>query len=148
MTAKRSTYDVEEWSKRLLVALDDMTKNEKPGAVKRGGKRDVLSAMREKIREVMNAGYSATQVAGVLRSNGMPVLPKTITETVHEAKPASRKTRRRSKQEAPQMNETTHALDNAATDAQQNAAHNVTANTQPNAPRSGSFEIEPDTPDV
>ncbi len=151
MTTKQENYDIEEWSQRLSAALDNMRKNEKPGAVERGGKRAVLSAMKEKIREVMNAGYSAAQIAYVLKQNGLPVLPKSITETARGAKPVaksvSKTTRERKKTKAPQS-----AVVNDQPVTVTSEADNTHVNAEPIAPPSpprprqtGSFEIIPDT---
>lgn len=143
MSAKQETYDVAEWSERLCVALDDMAANEKPGVAKRGGKRAVLQAMKEKIREVLAAGYHPQQIAEVLKRNGLVVLPKSITETVREAKPVVKRTPRRIKKEAPQS-----ASVNGLSDAVANAEGNAQASAEPIAslpPVLGSFEIQPDT---
>lgn len=84
-TSAPVTYDVKEESERIKIALESLSK-EKPGVVSRGGKKDVIFAVKEEIIDLMRRGYTAKQITEAIKTDTFNILPKTITEIANKTK--------------------------------------------------------------
>lgn len=84
-SVNKLNYDVKEESERIKAELEKLSK-EKPGVVSRGGKKDVIFAVKEEIIDLMRRGYTAKQIAEAIKTDTFNILPKTITEIANKAK--------------------------------------------------------------
>ena len=80
--ATREKYDLGKIGDALLTGLDTMAKTPPPPKVRTGSKRAVLTQdrVRNRIRALLDQGYTPDMIADVCKATGMPVLGKTIMQ--------------------------------------------------------------------
>ncbi len=96
--ATREKYDLTKIGDALLTGLDTMAKTPPPPKVRTGSKRAVLTQdrVRDRIRALLDHGYTPDMIADVCMAAGMSILGKTITQYCRtpDGEPVRRPTRR------------------------------------------------------
>jgi hypothetical protein len=98
MTKIQRVFDIEEYANKARTALEKLKQTQQPGEKSgKGGKADVLQAVKSEIKSLMSEGYTAKQIAEAFKDDVFGILPKTITEiagekTKKKAAPSTRKT--------------------------------------------------------
>jgi hypothetical protein len=84
---KRSGFEIETEAKRIKIAFDEMKKHQRPGqASGRGGKMDVMLAVKDEIVALIKEGYTPLQIANAMKTDTFSILPKSVTQLLNEAK--------------------------------------------------------------
>jgi len=129
-------FDVAEFSAKARQSLLKLKETQQPGQHSLGSKSDVLNAVRNEIKQLMEEGYTARQIAEAFSSDVFGILPKSITEIVEGKKKAPVK--RPAKKEAP-----------SARPAPRSVAGTPPVNTNKTVPASaGSIVITEDSEDL
>ncbi len=80
-TTIKATYDIEESARIGRESLERLKREKRPGEGARGGKMDVLAALKDEMAEMLRQGYTASQIADALSEGGLfTAQPKTIAE--------------------------------------------------------------------
>lgn len=92
MKAQR-TFDIPSTAEKARKALERLQTQQKPGErTGAGSKTDVIQAVKQEIKELLQKGYTTHQIADAFRADVFEILPKTITEIVGRAKRTNHKT--------------------------------------------------------
>ncbi len=74
-------FEVEEYTKKVKLSLNQLKKDQKPGEKHGKGTRlDILKLVRENILELHNLGYSIPQITEAISKNVFKVYPSMIKE--------------------------------------------------------------------
>jgi len=84
-------FDVAEFSAKARQSLLKLKQTQQPGQHALGSKSDVLNSVRDDIKQLMDQGYTARQIADAFSSDVFGILPKSITEIVEGKKKAPSK---------------------------------------------------------
>ena len=137
------TFDIQETAEKAKKALDKLQEQQKPGErTGKGSKTDVIKAVKQELKEMLQKGYTSQQIADAFRNDVFQILPKTITEILGRPK----RTNQKQKRVQPPKPEK-QSVPPAPTSAPQNKAADKTGNEQKNT-ASGSFKIQPDSEDL
>ena len=84
--ATRELYDLDAFKTKALAAIERI--KSQPIEKKKGpvGKVDVLNEVKKEILELIDAGYTITQIREVFERDVFKILPKTITEIIKQAR--------------------------------------------------------------
>lgn len=99
-TIQRS-FDIAEYSEKARIALLKLKNEQQPGQQATGGKSDVLKAVKDDIKKLLEEGYTEKQIADAFTADVFGILPKTITEIVSGKKRAVSKRAPKTQQETP-----------------------------------------------
>ena len=132
-------FDIEEYARKAKAALEKLEKTQQPGDVKgKGGKADVILAIKEEIQRLLKKGYTSKQIALALKDDVFGILPKTITEIA-----------------VGKRDNKTNAMPKAKGKAHPRSAPPAETSSVPPARRTtkknedpGSFDVKPDTEDL
>ena len=81
------TFDIQETAEKAKRALDKLQAQQKPGErTGKGSKTDVIKAVKQELKEMLQKGYTSQQIADAFRNDVFQILPKTITEIVGRPK--------------------------------------------------------------
>jgi len=80
------TFDVAEFSAKARHSLLKLKATQQPGQHALGSKSDVLNSVKDEIKQLMDEGYTARQIADAFSSDVFGILPKSITEIVEGKK--------------------------------------------------------------
>ena len=84
--ATRELYDLDTFKTKALAAIARL-KSQPPSAKKgKVGKVDVLNEVRTEILELVDAGYTITNIRAAFETDVFKILPKTLTEIIKEAR--------------------------------------------------------------
>ncbi len=90
-TKKQNKFDVAEYAEKVRGALKKLQEKQKPGVSSGvGTKTDVLTAAKEEIKALIEAGYTAKQVADAIGEDVFGILPKSITQLIGRKAPTKR----------------------------------------------------------
>ncbi len=79
--APQRVFDIEEYAAKARAALAKLKESQRPGQqTGKGGKSDVLLAVKDEVTKMMDEGYSVKQIAEAFQTDVFGILPKTITE--------------------------------------------------------------------
>lgn len=82
-TKQRQLFDVAEYAEKARAALAKLEKTQQPGErAGKGGKNDVLHAVRSEVKAMLDKGYTTQQIAEAFKSDVFGILPKTITQVM------------------------------------------------------------------
>lgn len=131
MASSKQLYDIDAYAKKARTALEKLEKTQQPGEVTgKGGKADVIRAIKSDLEALIKKGYTSKQIADALKHDDVfGILPKTITEIVAGKKQNKSTVTRKKKSTTP-----------APTASGQ-------ANTAP-IPQAGTFTVKPDSEDL
>ena len=139
MAGQPRLFDIAEYTEKAKAALSRLEKTQQPGEVAgKGGKSDVLLAVKDEIKKLLEKGYTSKQIALAFKDDVFGILPKTITEIAVGKR--SNKTDTSTK-----LKRKTHprpAPPNASSKIPGSAGQNR-KNVDP-----GSFDVKPDTEDL
>lgn len=80
------TFDVAEFANKARQSLLKLKETQQPGQQSLGSKSDVVTAVKDDIKKLMDEGYTAKQIAEAFSSDVFGILPKSITELVEGKK--------------------------------------------------------------
>ncbi len=137
------TFDIPSTAEKARKALERLQEQQKPGERSgKGSKTDVIAAVKQEIKEMLQKGYTTQQIADAFRADVFQILPKTITEIVGRAKrtnpkPKGERANKPEGEPGPLARTSTPPKNgnNKPTDEPQNVIP-------------GSFNIPPDTEDL
>ena len=139
MAGQPRLFDIAEYAEKAKAALSRLEKTQQPGEVAgKGGKSDVLLAVKDEIKKLLEKGYTSKQIALAFKDDVFGILPKTITEIAVGKR--SNKTDTSTK-----LKRKTHprpAPPDASSKTPDAAGQNK-KNVDP-----GSFDVKPDTEDL
>ena len=92
MVTNTRTYNITEYATKALEALNKMEKEQKAGQSVTGGKKEVILAIKDDIKALIDKGYTVQQISEALKTDVFGILPKTITEIVINKKQTTKKT--------------------------------------------------------
>lgn len=133
MATEQKTYDIKEFSEKAITALKKMEQQQQPGQASKGGKKDVILAVKDELKAMMDKGYTAQQIAEAFKQDVFGILPKTITEIVDGRRNTVKRTKKR------EDNKIVHTSPNDKATKQK-------ANRPDN--KAGSFTVKPDKEDI
>ena len=139
MAGQPRLFDIEEYAEKAKAALSKLEKTQQPGEVAgKGGKSDVLLAVKDEIKKLLEKGYTSKQIALAFKDDVFGILPKTITE-IAVGKRSSKTTA------AAKPRKKTHPrpAPPEASSKTPDAAGQNKKNVDP-----GSFDVKPDTEDL
>ena len=137
------TFDIQETAEKARKSLEKLQAQQRPGErTGKGSKTDVIMAIKQELKEMLQKGYTSQQIADAFRTDVFQILPKTITEIVGRQKRTNQKTKRVQPPEPEGQ-----SVPPAPTSAPQNKGADKTGNEQKNT-ASGSFKIQPDSEDL
>lgn len=120
-------YDIKIESERIRAALEKLSQ-QKPGAIDKGGKKDVATAVKKEIVELIKRGYTTQQIADAMRTDSFNIFPKMITEVVN--KPKLRKSTKKSKEPVPHVEPTNSQMDEAEAEPTRHIGNNNNGATE------------------
>ena len=129
MVTNTRTYNITEYATKALEALNKMEKEQKAGQSVTGGKKEVILAIKDDIKALIDKGYTVQQISEALKTDVFGILPKTITEIVINKKQTPKKTVKKA---------STKQVTKQATDK---LTKSVTE-------KSGTFKIKADSEDI
>ena len=129
MANTQRMYDIEQYSKKALDALNKMQETQKPGQVIKGGKADVVMSVKAEIEAMMEKGYTSQQIADAFKNDVFGILPKTITEIVHGKKISVKRPKQKK------------AISQATEPVSKQMERKASASAS-------TFEVKPDTEDI
>ena len=139
MAGQPRLFDIAEYADKAKAALSRLEKTQQPGEVAgKGGKSDVLLAVKDEIKRLLEKGYTSKQIALAFKDDVFGILPKTITEIAIGKRSSKTDTVTRTKRK-------THPRP-APPDASSKASSTVGQNKKNVDP--GSFDVKPDTEDL
>lgn len=143
-------YDLKEYAEKARLALLLLAEKQQPSKVEKGSKSDVISSVKAEIKNMLDKGYTAQQIADAFKDNDVfAILPKSITELVLKKKKVAVK--RDHKKGSSQSNKQGNEQGN-----EQSTKHvtSMVASTNTNKkqkavdPAQGSFYVKPDSEDI
>ena len=137
------TFDIQETAEKARKALEKLQVQQKPGErTGKGSKTDVIKAVKQEIKEMLQKGFTSQQIADAFRNDVFQILPKTITEIVGRQKRTNQQQQRG--QSPEREGQPVHP---APTSVPQNKGSNKPENEQKNTAQ-GSFKIQADSEDL
>ena len=139
MAGQPRLFDIAEYTEKAKAALSRLEKTQQPGeVVGKGGKSDVLLAVKDEIKKLLEKGYTSRQIAIAFKDDVFGILPKTITEIAIGKRSNKTYTVAKAKRK-------THPLPSPpdASSKTPDAAGQNRKNVDP-----GSFDVKPDTEDL
>lgn len=132
-TTKPRLFEVKEYSAKILASLSNLEKSQQPGEHSgKATKTVVLEVAKNAIKDMLEKGYTAKQIADALSSDVFGILPKTITQMM-TTKSTTKKTKPASTSDAKK---------------QASIANTKKQATSTAVPASATFKIKPDTDDL
>ena len=139
MAGQPRLFDIAEYAEKAKAALSRLEKTQQPGEVAgKGGKSDVLLAVKDEIKKLLEKGYTSKQIALAFKDDVFGILPKTITEIAIGKRSSKTDTVAKAKRK-------THPRP-PAPDASSHA-HASAGQTKKNMDP-GSFDVKPDREDL
>lgn len=139
MAGQPRLFDIAEYAEKAKAALSRLEKTQQPGELAgKGGKSDVLLAVKDEIKRLLEKGYTSKQIALAFKDDVFGILPKTITEIAIGKRDNKTNT-------TPRVKRKTHPrpAPPVASSQVSASAGQVKKNTDP-----GSFDVKPDTEDL
>ena len=139
MAGQPRLFDIAEYAEKAKAALSRLEKTQHPGEIAgKGGKADVLLAVKDEIKKLLEKGYTSKQIALAFKDDVFGILPKTITEIAIGKRSSKTDTVAKPKRK-------THPrpAPPAASPKTPDAAGQNKKNVDP-----GSFDVKPDTEDL
>ena len=131
-------FDIAEYAEKAKAALSRLEKTQQPGEIAgKGGKSDVLLAVKDEIKKMLEKGYTSKQIALAFKEDVFGILPKTITEIAVGKRSNKTDTTRPRKKTHPRP------APPGASSKTPDAAGQNKKNVDP-----GSFDVKPDTEDL
>lgn len=138
MAGQPRQFDIAEYAEKAKAALSRLEKTQQPGEIAgKGGKSDVLLAVKDEIKKLLEKGYTSKQIALAFKEDVFGILPKTITEIAVGKRSNKTDTTKPRKQTHPRP------APPAASSKTPDAAGQNKKNVDP-----GSFDVKPDTEDL
>ena len=138
MAGQPRLFDIAEYAEKAKAALSKLEKTQQPGEVAgKGGKSDVLLAVKYEIKKLLEKGYTSKQIALAFKEDVFGILPKTITEIAVGKRSNKTDTARPRKKTHPRPSPP------EASSKTPDAAGQNKKNVDP-----GSFDVKPDTEDL
>lgn len=138
MAGQPRLFDIAEYAEKAKAALSRLEKTQQPGEITgKGGKSDVLLAVKDEIKKLLEKGYTSKQIALAFKDDVFGILPKTITEIAVGKRSSKTDTARPRKKTHPRP-----APPEASSKTPDAAGQNK-KNVDP-----GSFDVKPDTEDL
>ena len=139
MAGQPRLFDIAEYADKAKAALSRLEKTQQPGEVAgKGGKSDVLLAVKDEIKRLLEKGYTSKQIALAFKDDVFGILPKTITEIAIGKRSSKTDTVTRTKRKTHPRPAPPDASPKTPDAAGQNKK-----NLDP-----GSFDVKPDTEDL
>lgn len=137
MANMQRTFDIKEYTEKARQALKMLAEKQSPDKSEKGSKSDVIQAVKEDIKAMLEKGYTAQQVAEAFKNDVFSILPKSITELVSSKKKPVRKSGNK-KTNSESTNSATNQATNVTTTKKQKA----------NNEAAGTFAVKPDSEDI
>ena len=138
MAGQPRLFDIAEYAEKAKAALSRLEKTQQPGEVAgKGGKSDVLLAVKDEIKKLLEKGYTSKQIALAFKDDVFGILPKTITEIAIGKRDNKTNATRKAKKTHPRP-----APPDASFHAQASTGQ-TKKNMDP-----GSFDVKPDREDL
>ena len=139
MAGQPRLFDIAEYAEKAKAALTRLEKTQQPGEVAgKGGKSDVLLAVKDEIKRLLEKGYTSKQIALAFKNDVFGILPKTITEIAVGKRSNKTTTTARARKKTHPRPAPPEASSKTPDAAGQNKK-----NLDP-----GSFDVKPDTEDL